>query len=78
MIMRDKLYKTNRRVTFYRVRSLLIGLLIVAGLTAAVTIPYPYVARAVNEAQARKAQVETETSEEFLISDVTSETPALA
>ena len=62
--MRDKLYKTNKKVGYYRFRAFLIGILLVAIGAAALTIPYPYVAKAINEAQARRAQAEEESSEE--------------
>ncbi|OQC11333.1 MAG: hypothetical protein BWX74_00138 [Tenericutes bacterium ADurb.Bin087] len=71
--MRDKLYKTNKKVGYYRFRAFLIGILLIAGGAAALTIPYPYVAKAINEAQARRAQAEEAANVETPVSveDVT-------
>lgn len=66
--MRDKLYKTNKKVGYYRMRAFLIATLLVAVGAAALTVPYRYVAKAINEAHARRELAE-DVAEETLVVD---------
>lgn len=54
--MRDKLYKTNKKVTFYRLRSAFIAIVFIAVGAAALTLPYEYVAQAINAYQEKKEE----------------------
>lgn len=54
--MRDKLYKTNRKVGFYRFRAFLVAFLFLGISAAALTLPYPYVVQAINAYQAEQKE----------------------
>ncbi len=50
--MKDKLYKTNKKVGFYRFRTALIALAILTIVGGSLTLPYKYVVKAINAYQA--------------------------
>lgn len=70
--MRDKLYKTNKKAGFYRVRSgLLLAFFLLVG-AAALTLPYRYVVQAINAYQEKKESEQQElVSEPITISEET-------
>lgn len=55
--MRDKLYKTNKKVGFYRARNTLMAIVFLAISAAALTLPYRYVAQAINAYQEKSEDV---------------------
>ncbi len=57
--MRDKLYKTNRKKGFYRVRRVVVGFSFVLLATASLIVPYHYVSAAVLANQNDEEIVET-------------------
>lgn len=57
--MRDKLYKTHRKKSFYRVRKLVVGFSFVLLATASLVVPYHYVSAAVLANQNDEEIVET-------------------
>ncbi len=52
--MKDKLYKTNKKVGFYRFRAALVALTILTIVGGALTLPYQYVVKAINAYQAER------------------------
>lgn len=64
--MRDKLYKTNKKAGWYRARSgLFLAFFLIVG-AAAITLPYRYVAEAINAYQEKKeSEPPTSISEEM-------------
>ncbi len=68
--MRDKLFKTNRKAGFYRMRrGLLLGFFLILG-AAAITFPYRYVVQAINAYQEqRESETEVVSSEELVVAD---------
>lgn len=59
--MKDKLYKTNKKVTFYRLRNAFIAIVSMAVGAALLTLPYRYVAEAINAYQEKKDADSSET-----------------
>lgn len=57
--MKDKLYKTHKKVGFYRVRNTLLAIVFLAISAAALTLPYRYVAQAINAYQEQAQQEES-------------------
>lgn len=53
--MKDKLYKTNKKVGFYRLRAALVTLTILTIVGGVFTLPYKYVVKAINAYQAEAA-----------------------
>lgn len=61
--MKDKLYKTNRKVGFYRLRNALFGVLFLAIVATAFTLPYNSVVKAFNDSQEKNTPSTTDGNE---------------
>lgn len=56
--MKDKLYKTNKKVGFYRLRTALLTLTVLTIVGGVLTLPYKYVVTAINAYQAESGPEE--------------------
>lgn len=72
-MMKDKLYKTNRKASFYRLRNAFITIVFLAVGAAVITLPYRYVSEAINAYQEKKEAESSETlvSENEIVDDET-------
>lgn len=53
-MMKDKLIKTNRKASFYRLRNAFLTIVFLAVGAAIITLPYRYVSEAINAYQEKK------------------------
>lgn len=71
--MKDKLYKTNRKIGFYRARKAVLSIFFLAVAGATLVLPYRFVNQTINELQAKTPNDEPPTgleTSEFLELDL--------